>query len=338
MIVKRALETKYLDQENKRLKKELDQAKGLGQLIGRSRIMQSLFERIKTISETRSTVLITGESGTGKELIASAIHNLSPRKDRSFITVNCAALSENLIESELFGHEKGAFTGAINKKDGRFKVADGGTLFLDEIGELSLPTQVKLLRVIQEKTFEPVGANYSITVDVRIIAATNQNLKARVKDGTFREDLFYRLNVINLEAPPLRDRKDDIALLVNHFLEEQCKELQKPSITLSPEALAALVRHNWPGNVRQLQNTIENLVVFSRSDTITQEMIPTDFIQAESGGISIAPASVNLADNEKKLIIQALEATRYNKTKAAKQLGMSRRTIHRKIKEYGLNA
>jgi DNA-binding NtrC family response regulator len=335
MVVARALETKALEDENQQLKNQLSKIQV--PLIGHSKVMQELFDKIRAIADTKSTVLIYGESGTGKELIARAIHQLSARKDRPLITVNCAALSENLIESELFGHEKGAFTGAVAKKDGRFKMADQGSLFLDEIGELSPPMQVKLLRAIQEKTIEPVGATYSLTVDTRFLAATNKNLETLVQRGLFREDLYFRLNVVKLDAPPLRKHKEDIPLLADHFLKEFCKEQKKSKKTLSPEVVNTFLEYEWPGNVRELKNVIENLVVFSRDPVIGVREIPENILNKNS--VNPPPhSSINLLENEKRLILQALKDSHYNKTEAATRLGMSRRTIHRKIKEYGIDA
>ena len=338
MVVERALSTRKLEEENQRLKEELEKNQRLGNIIGRSKIMQDLFEKIKAIAETKSNVLFYGECGTGKELIASAIHRLSARRNEAFIPVHCAALSEGLLESELFGHEKGAFTGAISKKEGRFKLADKGTLFLDEIGELSPLIQVKLLRVLQEKTFEPVGSDRFVKVDVRFIFATHKNLQQEVEKGFFREDLYYRIHVAKIESPSLRQRKEDIPLLVNHFLNFYCQEMGKEPKSLHPEALNALVRYDWPGNVRELQNIIENLVIFSSAKVIPSNALPDSILnpvshEEDKKNVS----STNLVENEKKLITQALQDCKYNKTSAALQLGLSRRTIHRKIKEYGLD-
>jgi transcriptional regulator with PAS, ATPase and Fis domain len=255
------------------------------------------------------------------------------------VVVNCAALSENLLESELFGHEKGAFTGATRNKEGRFKIADKGTLFLDEIAELTPRIQVKLLRVIQEKSFEPVGSSKSVKVDVRFITATNKDLDALVRDNRFREDLYFRLNVLKIESPPLRERREDIPLLVNQFLTEFSREMGKHVDRLSSAAMDELLRYEWPGNVRELKNVIENLVVFARDTVIPKEALPKNILKQAP----VSPPSskknggtLNLAENEKRLIQKALEETRYNKTAAAEKLGMSRRTIHRKIKEYGI--
>jgi DNA-binding NtrC family response regulator len=339
LLVLRALESRKMNEENQRLKKALHKRYGLHNLVGRSRPMKELFEQIRTVAKTRSTVMIYGESGTGKELIASAIHELSPRNRGPFVVVNCAALSENLLESELFGHEKGAFTGATRNKEGRFKIADKGTLFLDEIAELTPRIQVKLLRVIQEKSFEPVGSSKSVKVDVRFITATNKDLDALVRDNRFREDLYFRLNVLKIESPPLRERREDIPLLVNHFLTEFSREMGKHVDRLSSAAMDELLRYEWPGNVRELKNVIENLVVFARDTVIPKEALPKNILKQAP----VSPPSskknggtLNLAENEKRLIQKALEETRYNKTAAAEKLGMSRRTIHRKIKEYGI--
>ena len=335
MVVLRALENQALKKENQNLKKALLKKDRLKNLVGHSKVMQNLFDKIKVVAETKSTVLISGESGTGKELIASAIHDLSPRQGAPFIAVNCAALSENLLESELFGHEKGAFTGAISKKEGRFKAADKGTLFLDEISELPPHLQVKLLRVIQEKTFEPVGSSHSVKVDVRFIAATNQNLEKLVAEGKMREDFYFRLHVLKIEAPALRTRKEDIPLLVEHFIREFSHESHKKIKTLSSEALKILMRYEWPGNVRELKNTIENLVVFSKSDVIETSDLPENLSQPLTHN-KLLPSSLNIQDNEKILIEEALKECHYNKTDAALKLGMSRRTLHRKIQKLGL--
>ena len=337
MLVLRALEKTKLKADYDRLKDVLHQNNKLSNIIGHSKPMNDLFDKIKAVAPTKSTVLIHGESGTGKELIASAIHNLSPRNNAPFVIVNCAALSENLLESELFGHEKGAFTGAISKKDGRFKFADSGTLFLDEIGELSLRTQVKLLRVLQEKTFEPVGSNIPLKVDVRFIFATNQNLETLVKEGKFREDFYFRLNVIKIKAPPLKERKEDIPLLLAHFLKEFCNESNKPIKSFSKEALRLLTKYSWTGNIRELKNVVENLVVFSKNDIIEISELPEHIIQGNKKLFATSQHSLNINENEKFLIQEALKNCQYNKTKAAQELGMSRRTIHRKIKEYGLS-
>ncbi|MBN2144565.1 MAG: sigma-54-dependent Fis family transcriptional regulator [Candidatus Aureabacteria bacterium] len=337
LVTARALERKKLGEENQVLKKELHKKQDI---VGNSRVMQVFLKKMKAIAETKSTVLIYGESGTGKELVASAIHRLSPRRDQPFVAVNCSALSESLLESELFGHEKGAFTGALFRKDGRFKLSDKGTLFLDEVGDLPQKVQIKLLRVLQEKTFEPVGSNHSITVDVRFITATNKNLKQLVEKGEFREDLYYRLDVIKLTLPPLRDRKDDIPLLTDYFLKQFCEEMNRHPKSLSRDALKILTEYPWPGNVRELKNTIENLVIFSSKDVIETNEIPETILHREkTPSASLAsPDNMNLVENEKKLILRALEECRYNKTAAAEKLGMSRRTIHRKIKEFGLEA
>jgi two-component system, NtrC family, response regulator AtoC len=340
LVVARALERKKLGEENQQLKSALNKKQILQNIVGHSKVMLALFEKIKAIAETKSTVLIYGESGTGKELIASAIHRLSPRKEAPFVAVNCSALSENLLESELFGHEKGSFTGAVSRKDGRFKMADKGTLFLDEVGDLPQKMQIKLLRVIQERTFEPVGSNNPITVDVRFLTATNRDLKKMVEQGEFREDLYYRLDVVKLELPPLRERKEDIPLLVDYFIKYFCDEMKRPVKFVSQDALQLLIRYSWPGNVRELKNTLENIVIFSKKKTIDQEEIP-EALRNDNG--KKAPETgkecqnMNLVENEKKLILRALEECKYNKTSAAEKLGMSRRTIHRKIKEFGLD-
>lgn len=339
MVVDRALANQKLKTENEQLRSELNHLKLAKPLVGHSKPMQILFEKIKAIADTKTTVLIQGESGTGKELIARAIHELSPRKHKSFVAVNCAALNESLLESELFGHEKGSFTGATAKKEGRFQFAQGGTLFLDEIGELSLHLQVKLLRVIQEKMIEPVGSNQSIPIDVRFICATNKDLEHLVSLGKFREDLFFRINVVRIEAPPLRKRLEDIPLLVGHFIEDTCQENGKALKTISQDALSILSRHHWPGNVRELRNTIESLVIFSQGTVIGPDDLPDHLVHpsALQDTASLPRETLSLSENEKALIQKALAESKYNKTKAAQKLGMSRRTLHRKINEYQLD-
>jgi DNA-binding NtrC family response regulator len=282
-------------------------------------------------------VLITGATGTGKELIAKAIHNLSPRKNGPFIAVHAAALPTTLLESELFGHEKGAFTGAVERRVGRFELADGGTLFLDEIGELEPQIQVKLLRVLEERAFERVGGAKTLQVDVRLVAATNKDLKKLVSEGKFRDDLFYRLSVVTVDLPPLRERRDDIPLLVKSFLGEFSRENGKEVRELTPEAMNQLLAYDWPGNVRELRNAIEQMVVLARGERLTVRDVPA----AIRGGadltkINVVRTGMTVEDAERQLIVQALKETEGNRTKAAQRIGVSRRTLHRKLKEYGL--
>lgn len=314
------------------LTQALEKRYSFGNIIGKSAKMQEIYELISDISHTDSTVLIQGESGTGKELIARAIHFNSPRKNKPFIVANCSAYSQNLLESELFGHEKGAFTGAIRRKIGRFELAHGGTIFLDEIGEVSPPTQLLLLRVLQDHRFERVGGEETLEVDVRIIAATNKNLMEEIKKGTFREDLYYRLNVIPIFVPPLRERRDDISLLASHFLEKFNQEKGKKISGISPEVMEILLSHHWPGNVRELENVIEHAVIIAKKDEITQKDLPQYLIQKPLKEETL----VTLQDHEKDLILKTLKELNWNKHKVAKKLKINRSTLYGKMKRYGL--
>lgn len=331
MIVKRALEGRELSLQHTMLKKEYDEStQASGDMIGKSSQIQKLKELIKKVAPSKASVLITGETGVGKELVAKAIHNLSPRKDKEMISVNCSALSESLLESELFGHEKGAFTGADSLKKGRFELAHGSTIFLDEVGEISLSTQVKLLRVLQEKKFERVGGEETIEVDVRVVAATNRNLEEEVKAGRFREDLYYRLNVVHLEVPSLRERKDDIPLLVDSFVRKFAAE-NSTEISIDSKAKSALFKYDWPGNIRQLQHCIEGAVVMCSGNTITLDDLPPEISQA-SGDLTISvPLGITLEEAEKIIIEQNLAANKGNKTKTAEILGIERKTLANKI-------
>jgi two-component system, NtrC family, response regulator AtoC len=307
-------------------------------IIAHSREMHDVLNLVRQIAPTRSTVLITGESGTGKEVIANALHSMSDRASGPFIAVHCAALNANLLESELFGHEKGAFTNANARKTGRFEAADGGTIFLDEIGEIDASTQIKLLRVLESRTFERVGGTETLSVDVRVVAATNRDLKQMVEAGEFREDLYYRLDVLNVNLPPLRERKDDIPLLLNHFLQIQANENKKDLTGFSPQALEALSNYSWRGNVRELRNVVERMSILCKGKTIELSDIP-DKITNEpkvNGAPTKHDASLDIATNETQLILRALKESNNNKTAAAKMLGMSRRTLHRRITELGL--
>ncbi|NLT72439.1 MAG: sigma-54-dependent Fis family transcriptional regulator [Verrucomicrobiaceae bacterium] len=354
IVIKRAIRGRQVEEENVALKAQVTERYGLENIIGRSAAMQPIFETIRQVAPTRATVLIEGESGTGKELVGRAIHHLSGRPKSKLVTVHCAALSEQLLESELFGHERGAFTGALERRIGRFEEADGGTLFLDEIGEIDLNTQVKLLRAIGERTIERLGSNKPIKVDVRVVAATNKDLGEMVREGTFRDDLFFRLNVVSLLMPPLRQRKEDILLLVDAFLKEFTEENGKPLMELTSEAMQALFDYDWPGNVRELRTVIEHGVVMSNTQKIGMRHLPP-FLKDDSllsfreagkrGGGSSAPApavdpfaggDLNLARMEEKMIRLALERTGENRTEAARLLGISRRTMQRKLKEMGL--
>lgn len=334
ILIRRALSTRRIEQENISLRQQLDKRFGFENIIGDTPQMKQIFETIKQVAPTKATVLITGESGTGKELVANAIHLHSLRKNGPFVDVHCAALTETLLESELFGHEKGAFTGAIQLKPGRFELADGGTLFLDEISEMNPSTQVKLLRVLETQKFQRVGGTKNIKVDMRLIAATNTNLEKKIKEGKFRDDLYYRLNVVSIKVPPLRERKDDIPLLVDTFLREFCKEHKKQAMTIKQDALQKLIDYSWPGNVRELRNLLESIIILSKKTEITLDDIP---LHIREGIVpSMLTETGNIRDAEKTLIVDALHKTKNNKTKAAELIGISRRTLHRKIKEYGV--
>ena len=345
ILLKRALHSHEVETENLTLRAQLDNRFGLEAIIGQSDPMREVFETIQQAAPTQATILILGESGTGKELVAQAIHRLSSRAKGPFIPVHCAALTPSLLESELFGHEKGAFTGAADRRRGRFELADTGTLFLDEIAEIQTSIQVKLLRVLEERQFERVGGHQTLDVDIRLIAATNADLAAMVKAGTFRNDLFFRLDVVSITLPPLRKRPDDIPLLCARFLKEFSVRNNKPVEDITPDALDSLSAYSWPGNVRELRNVIERMVVLSRTPRLTVRDLPAalrDAVQvgtpriatgwkAESGRIA-APES--MADAERVMIEAALKRNNENRTLAAGQLGISRRTLQRKLKEY----
>ncbi|MFN3409301.1 MAG: sigma-54-dependent transcriptional regulator [Limisphaerales bacterium] len=340
MRITRALRRQNLESENLALRQQLDTKFGLQNIVGESPAMKEVFEMVQQVAPTRATVLLLGESGTGKELIAKAIHQLSPRARLPMVTVHCAALTPTLLESELFGHEKGAFTGAHERRIGRFEQAQGGTLFLDEIGEIDATLQVKLLRFLGERTFERVGSSKTLTADVRLITATNKNLEELVKAGTFREDLFYRLRVMEIHLPPLRERPGDIPLLAQAFLKEFAKENGKPVNDFTADALEALMRHRWPGNVRELRTAIEHAVVLCRGDRITLRDLPasvrTGAATPPDTAQLIARGDLTVKEAEKQLLIRALKETGGNRTLAAKKIGMSRRTLHRKLHTYGL--
>jgi len=338
ILVKRALERRELVRRNEELLEEVETQKRTSTIIGKSPAIQKIFELIRRVAPTKASVLITGESGVGKELVADAIHNLSPRADKPFIKVHCAALAESLLESELFGHEKGSFTGAQARKKGRFELAHEGTLFLDEIGEINQNVQIKILRVLQEKRFERVGGEETIESDVRVIAATNKDLKNEITAGTFREDLYYRLNVVNIHVPPLRERKDDIPLLAGAFLEEFSADNDKKMEGFDPKARAALYSYSWPGNVRELRNCIESAVVMSPGGLITIDDLPPGVrTSAEESIIRITPGS-SLADAERILIRETLATQAGNKSRTAEILGIGRKTLYQKIQEYGLES
>lgn len=334
LLIERALEIKSLRDENVRLKKDLSRCYSYPSIIGESPAMKKVFSLIRKVVDSDSTVLILGESGTGKELIATTIHYQGRRKDKPLIKVNCAALPEGLIESELFGHEKGAFTGAVKRKPGRFELAHNGTIFLDEIGDLPLSTQAKILRVIQERRFERVGGTSTLTADVRIIAATNKHLEDEVKAGRFREDLYYRLNVIPLTLPPLRERKEDIPLLID-FLLEKCRKKLSRNVRFSDGAMEALLRYDYPGNVRELENIVERCATLSDADVIGRNELPAYLVKntGEPGRVSLSDVA---AEAEKEHIMKILAVTKWNKTKAADMLGISRKTLWEKMNAYGI--
>ena len=344
--VKNALRTKELFRENRALRRELEQKYSFSEIIGNSAAIQAVFRLIEKVSATNTNILIQGESGTGKELVARAIHQLSPLADKSFVAINCGALPESLLESELFGHTKGAFTGAIADNKGLFRAAEGGTLFLDEIGEIDATLQVKLLRFLDVRTFERVGSNKTLTADVRLITATNRDLQAMVKEGEFRQDLYYRLCVVEILLPSLRDRPSDIHLLATSFLTESAKANGKPIAGFSSEALDALQAHDWPGNVRELRAAVERAVVLSRDPIIGLRDLPPDIRQPRRAPTTDASdtrapihtpeGTTTVHDAERNLIIEALRETGGNRTEAARRIGLSRRTLHRKLHEYHL--
>ncbi|ASV76516.1 Response regulator of zinc sigma-54-dependent two-component system [Thermogutta terrifontis] len=339
VAIERALNQKRVVEENKNLKTQLDMRYGLDAIVGRDHRMLRVYDVIEAVADTKATVLITGESGTGKSLIARAIHRRSSRRDKPFVEVACGALPETLLESELFGHVAGAFTGATGDKIGKFKQADGGTIFLDEIGTASPALQVKLLRVLQDYQFEPVGGTETITVDVRVILATNEDLQKAVQEGRFRRDLYYRINVINIELPPLRERVSDIPLLAEHFLKRICEEMGRPLKTLSDEALAALQAYRWPGNVRELQNVLERAVLLGRKPVITLEDLPPDVAAALTPGLGPpekAPLKQALQLPERQIILQMLEMHNWNRQATAKALGINRTTLYKKMKRLGI--
>jgi two-component system response regulator HydG len=339
--LQRALETGRLRRTNKELRKQLDKRYGFEGIIGQSPPMQRVFDVLQQVSGSHATVLVLGESGTGKELVARGIHTNSPRKDRPFVAVNCAALSQGLIESELFGHVKGAFTGAIAAKDGMLVYADGGTLFLDEVGDMPLETQAKLLRVLEQREVQPVGGNMTRKVDVRLVAATNRELRTLVGEGKFREDLLFRLQVVTIVLPPLRERPGDVPLLIDHFVTALAREHGREVRGITPEARAQLVRYAWPGNVRELRNALENMVLLTRHDVLDVDDLP-EHIKSASGLARGADghyelAGRTLAEVERDLIRSTLELTEKNRQKAAKMIGIGERTLYRKLKEYGLD-
>lgn len=340
LTLDRALEHIQLKKENQQLKQQLASGSHYPEIIGNSPAMIRLMEMVAQVAASEATVMITGESGTGKELVAAAIHHSSPRKAGPFVKVNCAAITETLLESELFGHEKGAFTGADRRKEGRFVQADGGSLFLDEVGEMPISMQVKLLRVLQERELTRVGGETVVPVDVRLIVATNQDLVQMVGAGSFREDLYYRLNVVELKTPPLRQRREDIPLLAAHFLSHFAEKNRKSVDQFAPRAMDLLIRHTWPGNVRELMNTIERAVVLARSACLDED----DFIglaadPPNNGTVSLGagmPFDVPLEEIEKEAIAHTLASAKGNKSEAARRLGITRKTLREKLKKYNL--
>jgi len=337
--IRKALDIEAMRERIEFLTEELESKTGKV-IIGESSKIKDVLDIVNRIAKSNATALITGESGTGKELIANAIHYNSDRKDKPYIKINCGAIPENLLESELFGHEKGAFTGAINKRQGKFERANYGTIFLDEVGELSLPMQVKLLRVLQEKEIERVGGTEVIKIDVRVIAATNRDLKKMVEEGSFREDLYYRLNVIPIELPSLKERKEDIPLLVKYFIDKYCKQMGRSIVKIDEDALDMLVDYEWKGNVRELENVIERMVILCQNDTIYKKDLPKEILFTDMNSIEfILPESgINLEEVEKSFIRQALSLTEENQTKAAKLLGITRHTLLYRMDKYGISS
>ncbi len=343
LIVKKALETQKLEEEVKYLRTEVEKKYGFDNIISKSKEMRDIYSRISQIADTKSTILITGESGTGKELVAKAIHYNSSRRDKPFIAINCAAIPETLIEAELFGHERGAFTDAQARRQGQFELADKGTLFLDEIGDLSLATQAKILRVLQEREFTRIGGVKPITVDIRLITATNKNLNEAMAKGIFREDLYYRINVVPIHLPPLRERREDIPLLVNHFLSKKAQEEGKKPKSMSKEAMDIVVAHNWPGNVRELENVIERVTTLCPDDILTAEDLPINVKGVSEmtpmkdrvlkGNLTLREA---IKEVERDIIGDALERANYVQTQAAGLLGISRRMLKYKIDYLGI--
>ena len=341
LSVRRALEHKQLVDENQYLRDFAEATFRFENLVGNSRKMRDVFEVAAQVARRDSTVLLLGESGTGKELLAKAIHQNSPRSKKPFVTINCGAIPESLIESELFGHRKGSFTGALTDRVGKFEAANEGTVFLDEIGDLSPSLQIRLLRVIQEREIDKIGYPQPVRVNVRIIAATHRNLRTMVEDAQFREDLFYRLSVVTINLPALRERKEDIPLLIDHFLKKHCGRYQIPALSISDEALEALMGHNWPGNVRELENVVEHLVVLGKGDVIKPEHLPPEVRQTKSRvsniSLKLPEHGISLEEVEKEILLQALEKHHWNQTSAARFLDISRKTLIYRIEKYGLS-
>jgi DNA-binding NtrC family response regulator len=342
MLVNRALEQQSLIQENRNLKEQLRSQFGLENIVGHDFKMLKVFDMIEAVADSKATVLITGQSGTGKSLIARSIHHRSDRADKPFVEVSCGALPETLLESELFGHVKGSFTGAVSNKDGKFLAADGGTLFLDEINSATPGLQMKLLRMLQERQFEPVGSNETKTVDVRVILATNKNLQQLVKEGTFREDLYYRINVVNIELPPLHQRTTDVGLLAERFLRAMSTKHGKDKIGITDEAIKYLESYNWPGNVRELENVIERAVVLGKNSQITPDDLPQNVIEyaSQKNAVSFKRQSLReaLEEPEMKILEMALRQNNWNRQATAEMLQINRTTLYKKLKRYSLDA
>ena len=345
LSISKAMQYARAQQENRQLRRQIQERFGPENIVARDKSMRHVLDMVHRAAPSRSTVLVTGESGTGKELIAKAIHNDSPRKDGPFVSVNCMALNPGVLESELFGHEKGSFTGAVSRRRGRFELADKGTLFLDEIGELSQDMQVKLLRVLQERCFERVGGTEAVEVDIRIVAATNRDLVKAVAEGIFREDLFYRLNVVSIHLPPLRERREDIPFLAAHFLDKFAKENAREMKGFSPSAMDYLSAYEWPGNVRQLENVIERCVVLSSGDTVNAEDLPPEIKDEESqfkSAVDLLPTKLDLSDTLEKIegavIRRALVRADFVQVKAAELLNVSKSLLQYKLKKYNISA
>ncbi len=333
-LIKRALERRRLTLQKKDLESQLEYNTSLNNIIGKSAAINKVFNEVKKVAPTKASVLITGESGVGKELIANAIHNMSERRGQPFVKVHCAALAESLLESELFGHEKGAFTGAIERKKGRFELANNGSIFLDEIGEINQNIQIKLLRVLQEKEIERVGGGTPISVDVRLIAATNKVLEDEIKAGRFREDLYYRLNVVHIFIPPLRERREDIPLLASHFIKEIAKENGREISGVEERARSAIYNYSWPGNIREMRNCIESALVMSDDDILHFDDLPEKIKNQTSSSFIKVPIGSTMQEAEKQIILETLQSTGGNKQKTSNILKMGRRTLYRKLESY----
>ena len=344
MAIDRALSQREVIEENAKLKAQLDQRFGMENIVGRDQRMQKTFEMLDSVADTKATILITGESGTGKSLMARAIHRRSSRRDRPFVEIACGALPETLLETELFGHVAGAYTGAVSDKIGKFKQADKGTIFLDEIGTSSASLQVKLLRVLQEFEFEPVGGSETIHVDTRVILATNENLSEAVASGEFRQDLYYRINVIHIELPPLRERASDIPLLAQHFLEKVSEDMGKPIEGFEEDTLALMQSYSWPGNIRELQNVVERCVLLSKTPQVSPDELPSELLTSAPSGFSTGivrtPSGKTLKEAlegpEREIILESLRRHNWNRNATAEQLGINRTTLYKKMKRLGL--